>query len=704
MKFTRSIVAILFVLIALTMFSLNIASGAGQTKTEIQDTDTIQGPIVGELVTPGLSPAVSDLPKFEDGPTLNKEINPRHHPLQFEPDQGQRGTWDRTGVPADPLVGAATDNPGDTPGLDFSFEGTGNPTGCGGCSPPDTVGDVGSNHYIQMVNATKVAIYNKSGTLLNTPFNLGTLWTSGNCASNAGDPVVLYDSLADRWLLSQFASPSHMCVAVSQTSNPLGAYFTYTFNVGSFPDYFKFGVWPDAYYMSANEGTYTAYAFNRANMLTGAAATFQKFTGGTNLYMPSDVDGPTSPPAGAPNLFYTFKDNSFHGGTDRIEVREFHVDWVTPANSTFTLAASLNIAPYTYTVCGFFNFNCIHQLGTAQRVDAVSEWPMFRFPYRNFGTHQTLVGTFTVGGGSGQDGAAIRWFELRKTGASWTLFQEGTLDPGDGHDRFMGSIAMDQAGNMALGYAVSSGTMNPAMRYATRLSTDPLGTMQTEAVLINGTGSQTGSNRWGDYSAMGIDPANDCTFWYTNEYYPTNASSTWKTRVGVFTIPGCSGNITPTPTPTGPTPTPTNTPIITNTPTPTNTPVITVTPTKTPRGTATATPTGSTMHVGDLDGSSVPVVNGWNATVTITVHDASHNPVSGAVVTGSWSSGATGSSTCTTNASGQCSVTKTGIRNTSNSVTFTVSNVTKIGFSYTAAANHDPDADSTGTVIIIAKP
>jgi len=192
-----------------------------------------------------------------------------------------------------------------------------------------------------------------------------------------------------------------------------------------------------------------------------------------------------------------------------------------------------------------------------------------------------------------------------------------------------------------------------------------------------------------------------CHFWFTTEYHDVNDSGFgWNTRVGVFEIPECSGGgPTPTPTPTGPTPTPSLTP------TPTNTPVgPTPTPTKTPRGTATATPAGGTMHVGDLDGSSVSGGSTWNATVTITVHDASENPVAGAVVTGSWSAGTTGSGTCTTNASGQCSITKTGIRNTSNSVTFTVTNVTKSGSSYNSAANHDPDGDSNGTVIIIAKP
>ena len=559
-----------------------------------------QGPWVSPPVTPVLSLPVRQL-AVGAGPAAAQGFNPpRQNPLRSEPDEGRRGTWDRENVPPDPLLAPGAESRSRTPGLDFSFDATGNPAACGTCSPPDSNGDVGPNHYVHMVNATKVAIYDKSGSLILGPFNLSTLWSVAPCNANAGDPIVLYDSLADRWLLGQFAAPNHMCVAISQTADPTFAYHTYTFSVGAFPDYFKFSVWPDAYYMSANESTYTAYAFDRASMLTGAAATFQKFTGGTNFYLPSDLDGPTAPPANAPNYFYTFKDGTFHGGgTDRLEIREFHVDWVTPGNSTFTLLDPIPIAAFTYTPCGFFQFNCIRQLGTQQRFDAIAEWPMFRFPYRNFGTHQSLVGVFVVGGGLGEEGAAIRWFELRNTGSGWSLHQEGTHDPGGVHDRNVPSIAMDQDGNIALAYTVSSSTLNPTIRYATRLSSDPLGTLGIEANLIGGGGSQTGSNRWGDYTAMAVDPANDCTFWYTNEYYSANSANQWKTRVGVFTIPECLAvEATPTPTPTDtatPTPsaTPTGTATQTATATATSTPTQTNTLTQTATMTQTASPTPS---------------------------------------------------------------------------------------------------------------
>lgn len=390
-----------------------------------------------------------------------------------------------------------------------------------------------------MVNATKVAIFNKAGVSVQAPFDLGDLWPSGQtCASNLGDPVVLYDQQADRWILSQLATPNHLCFAVSQTADPTGAYHLFTFDVSQLPDYFKVGVWRNGYYVSANEPTYTAYAFNRTKMLAGdPSASFVKFTGQTNFLMPADIDGPNLPAGGG--LFYTFKDNSFHGGKDRLELFQLTPDFTVPANSTFTLIRKISISPFTYTVCGFFNLNCIRQKGTTRRLDTVSEWPMQRLAYRRFGTREILVGNFTVGGGMGEKGAAIRWFELRRTGGAWTLFQEGTHDPGDGEDRWMGSIAMDRDGNIALGYSVSSSTMFPSIRYVTRERNDPLGTFGPEKTLRAGSGSQTALNRWGDYSAMSVDPVAGCRFWYTNEYYSVSSGTDWKTTVGAFTIQSC---------------------------------------------------------------------------------------------------------------------------------------------------------------------
>jgi hypothetical protein len=528
-----TISAAALVLLAVTVVSLGSASAeeAGRRAGN--------GPIVGEAESYALSVPARDL---GPGDSTAAAAPSRINPLADKPNQGRRGTWNRDAVPTDAL-GASSQSAGSrTPALDLSFNGTANPFACGGCSPPDTNGDVGPNHYIQMVNATKVAIFDKAGNPLAPPFDLGDLWPGGLCSGNDGDPVVLYDEISNRWLLSQFATPKHLCFAISQTASPLGSYHVYTFNVGQFPDYFKVGVFRSAYYVSANESTYTAYAFDRAKMLAGdPTATFVKFTGQTNFLLPADADGTPFPGANAPGLFYTFKDNSFHGGADRVELFRLRPDFVTPANSTLNRIKTFPVAPFTYTVCGFFNLDCARQQGTARRVDVVSEWPMHRLAYRRFPGRQTLVGNFTVGGGNGEVGAAIRWFELRRnTGSPWTLFQEGTQDPPTGNaDRFMGSIAMDQEGNIALGYTVTNSAMFPAIRYATRAPGDPPGTLQPETTLQGGGGSQTGSNRWGDYSAMAVDPQTDCQFWYTNEFYNPSSASNWKTRIGAFTVPGC---------------------------------------------------------------------------------------------------------------------------------------------------------------------
>lgn len=475
----------------------------------------------------------------ESGPDLwSEKAEDRKNPLAHLPDGGRSLAVDPGPLWRDPLAARGRNPARRTPAPLFTFAGTGNPTGCGGCSPPDTVGDVGPHEYVQMVNATKIAVYDKAGSLLAGPTDLSNLWSSGFCFGDLGDPVVVYDPLAERWVLAQFASPKHLCFAVSETSDPAGSYSVYDFETNTFPDYFKVGVWSDGYYVSTNESSYSAWVFERQQMLAGLAATGQGFSSAAaNFLLPADVDGLVGPPTGAPGLFYTFLDDDFYGGSDRLELYEFDVDWTTPANSTFTSVATPGVAPFIFTVCGFFNFNCATQKDTAQTVDVVSEWPMFRFAYRNFGAHESAVGTFTIDVGS--DRSAPRWFELRDTGSGWTLYQEGTYDPGT-HHRFLGSAAQDMLGDLALGYSASSTTLFPSIRYATRLAGDPLGTLGSEATLRAGGGSQTASNRWGDYSAMAIDPADDCTFWYTNEYYTTSSGSTWATRIGAFRLPECT--------------------------------------------------------------------------------------------------------------------------------------------------------------------
>jgi hypothetical protein len=432
-----------------------------------------------------------------------------------------------------------------TPLLNFAGQGF------SGVNPPDTVGDVGPNHYVQMINGgsgATVTIYDKTGGLLAGPFAVETLGT-GVCATGLGDPIVLYDRLADRWLLSEFSQTANaLCVYISQTPDPTGAYFAYQFPTPGFPDYPKYGVWPDAYYVSTNEADPAAYAMDRTQMLAGAPATMQRFVAtdlagfGFQALIPSDLDGAVPPPAGAPNYFMRHRDDEAHNPgandptQDFLEIWEFHVDFVTPVNSTFTGPTNIAVSEFDSDLCGLVSFNCFPQPAPGPTLDPLREVVMWRLQYRNDGATQTLVGNL-VTDVDGTDHGGIRWFELNNGGAGWGLNQEGTYSP-DANHRWMGSIAMDKDGNVALGFSESSTTLFPQISYTGRLATDPPGTLpQGEFLAIAGTGA-SGSNRWGDYSAMSVDPADDCTFWYTNEYATAGA---WATQVTVFKFDSCGG-------------------------------------------------------------------------------------------------------------------------------------------------------------------
>ena len=440
--------------------------------------------------------------------------------------------------------------------------------GATGVLPPDTDGQVGPNHYVQIVNSatggSQVRVWNKSGAQL-YDFNLGGLWPAGNpCRTDAyGDPVVLYDQLANRWLLTQFALPDppyYECIAVSRTGTPTNIpsdWWPYAFLVhnSKMNDYPKLGIWPDGYYMSANQFTFTwagagVWAFDRDAMLTGAPASFQYFDlwgldpdyGGL---LPSNLMGDTLPPAGAPNYFMSV-DQNWSGTNDIMHIFEFHTDWVTPANSSFGLVADLVVAPFDWDLCTSSREQCIHQPDGAPRLEAISDRLMMHLWYRNFGDHESLVVNHTVDA-NGAGRAGIRWYEFRggavnTTLADATIYQQGTYTP-DGNHRWMGSVAMDHVGNIALGYSVSSIITYPSIRYGGRLATDPLGTLpQAETEIIAGSGVQTHTAaRWGDYSAMSVDPVDDCTFWYTQEYIKTTGSAPWQTRVASFRFPSCSG-------------------------------------------------------------------------------------------------------------------------------------------------------------------
>ena len=415
--------------------------------------------------------------------------------------------------------------------------------------PSDTEGDVGPNHYIQYINNIAV-IYDKAGNTVLGPFPGNAFWAGlgGPCEiQNDGDPLVKYDRQADRWVFSQFALPNfpdgpfYQCFAVSTTNDPTGDYFQYEFKTSDdfFTDYGKLGVWPDAYYMSfnmfssdSNQGG--AYAFDRSAMLAGAPAGMIIFDTGPDLgVLPSDLDGPTPPPAGAPNYFLTFE-----VGPAALREWQFHVDWTTPANSTFSGPIDIPVAEFLWPVCDAPRSQCVPQLGSPERLETLDGDLMYRLAYRNFGDHQSLVASHTVGTEGGS--AAVRWYEVRSPDAP-TLYQQGTYAP-DASSRWMGSIAMDRNGNIAIGYSLSSAIQHPSIGITGRLAGDPLGLMGAEDIWFAGTGSQVdSSNRWGDYSTMSVDPTDDCTFWYTQEYYASTGSFDFKTRIGAFRFPSCTG-------------------------------------------------------------------------------------------------------------------------------------------------------------------
>ena len=423
--------------------------------------------------------------------------------------------------------------------------------GCN-CAPPDTNGEVGATQYVQSVNRGYQVFDKTTGASVLGPLDIEAIFTGfgGVCQTTGfGDPIVLYDQLANRWIVSQFAGtsiPTDECIAVSTTSDATGTYNRYGFHIGSnFFDYEKIAVWPDAYYMSANifnsSGTAylgpQAYAMDRAKMLAGQPATIisMPILGPSFPPMlPADLDGSTLPPAGAPNSFVLWPD------TNTFRVYHFHVDFAIPANSTFALFGTSPSSPFT-ALCPFTRA-CVPELGQSSTnwLDAIADRPMFRLAYRNFGDHESLIGNFTVSSGGV---AGIRWYELRGvTAGPVTTFQQSTYQP-DTTWRWMGSVAMDQEGNMALGYTASSSSIFPQIRYTGRLVNDPLNTLpQGEAHLFDGTGAQTDTvNRWGDYSAMTVDPVDDCTFWYTSEYYATTSSFNWRTRIGNFKFDTCGG-------------------------------------------------------------------------------------------------------------------------------------------------------------------
>ncbi len=435
-----------------------------------------------------------------------------------------------------------------------NFNGTTNASNAGRVTPPDPAGDVGPNHYVQVVNG-ELQIFSKTGTSLYGPVMTSTLWSgfSGNWdGHNNGDAIVLYDENADRWIITQFAidcpgTPytEYEMVAVSTTGDPTGSYYRYAFQFDYMPDYPKLGVWQDGYYMSVNRfntnsgGNFVgvgACVLERSKMLTGDASAKMVYfktetlggsgsAAGGNCWamMPSDCDG-TMPAAGTPNYFAYIDGNN----TAELRLWALHADWVTTTNSTFTYVTALPVAAYTGMGSG-----SVPEQQTLS-LDALGDRLMFRNQYRNFGSYETFLTCHSVNSGSGV--AGIRWYEYRKTGSTFAIYQQSTFAPGDGKSRWMGSIAMNAVGDIGLAYSVSSSTMYPSIWFTGRKAADPLNQMTiAEGVIQTGTVSMTTYSRWGDYSALNVDPSDNTTFWTTQEYVGTFGGwCPWATKIASF--------------------------------------------------------------------------------------------------------------------------------------------------------------------------
>ena len=493
-------------------------------------------------------------------PTLYYDVSPPLRDMQpeFTP-AGEQEEAEPVGMlPQPPEAQIANDQalqssygPSLIPGLNLSFLGLGRdfvgPDGTFIVSahPPDTNMDVGPNHIVQIVNFS-FAIFDKTGTVLLGPRRTNSLWQGfgGTCEShNDGDPVATYDPIADRWIISQFvytALPYMECVAVSTSPDPTGSYNRYAFSYGNtdFDDYPKLAVWPDAYYVTYNifHGSFAfakVCALDRARMLAGNPATQQCFNTDASHggLLAADVDGSLPPPSGSGEYVLGL-------GPDDASLAywKFQVDFSNPANTTFTGPSSIAVAPYNRACAAFVRGACIQQAGTTVRLESLGDRLMHRLAYRNLGDHESLVANHTIPAGNG---TGVRWYELRIVGGDPVVFQQGTYAL-DGDYRWMGSIAMDQQGNIGLGFSLSGTTTNPSIHYTGRLATDPLGDMsQGEGSIVDATLSQTTSQRWGDYSFMGVDPSDDCTFWYTTEYMQSDTNA-WSTQIASFTFPSCA--------------------------------------------------------------------------------------------------------------------------------------------------------------------
>ena len=539
--------ALFGILVSVTVLAMPSGSGVSQerggqpesSQAAEQPRLTVMKPIGHGRSAALRSYVVRDLPASEHEAPEVRETSPARAP--------GGGSGGSTGGNNDPAL--QTSYPSSAPPVTLSsFDGI----AWTGSVPPDTNAAVGDTQVVEVVN-TQFAVFDKGGNLQAGPSEMRQMFASlpnDECAIRRGsDPVVLYDRLAGRWLVARYVfATNFLCVALSQTSDAAGAYYLYSYYFGpNTADYPKFGVWPDAYYFTANtfappldEGPFIgaqACAFDRASMLAGAAGSVICFQGTTQWrsLLPADLDSALPPPAGSPNYFLQLDANA-------LSLFKFRPDFVTPGNSTFT-------GPTTIKVAKFANGCCIPQPDVSEKLESLGGRLMYRLSYRNFGGYESLLATHTVQvklNGSGSQ-TAIRWYEIRTPGGTPTVWQQSTFSPDTTTYRWLPSIAQDRQGNILLGYNASGANVYPAVRYTARLATDPLNQMQPERVVQLGLGSQivsptstSGRNRWGDYASVSVDPADGCTMWFAAEYLTFTGYNNWTTRLLSARFAGCS--------------------------------------------------------------------------------------------------------------------------------------------------------------------
>lgn len=409
--------------------------------------------------------------------------------------------------------------------------------GRNGVQPPDPSGAAGPFHYVQAVNV-QYMVYNKQGLNIFGPFDLSSLWPG---SSDDGDPIVMYDRFADRWVITQFQGGffggNKILFAVSQTEDPTGAFYTYEFDFNQFHDYPKYSIWHDGYYISSNVSSQNAAVVDRTKMLAGdptAGMITKNFPSLQNdgffCPLPADADGDL-PLAGDPMYYFHYEDDNWSNvSTDRIKIYKFATNWANPSATTLTLHQTLTVSPFD-TDFGQ-TWDNIRQPGTNQKLDAITGVFMYRAPYRRWTTHNSVLLNHVVDV-DGNDLAGIRWYELRENNGSWSLYQEGTYAP-DNINRWMASMAMDNDGNIGMAYSLSGGTTFPSLGYTGRWHNDPPGEMtMEEGRAVTGNGYQSGTERYGDYAHMSLDP-DGYTFWYTGQYMQSNNQQ--RTRIFSYSL------------------------------------------------------------------------------------------------------------------------------------------------------------------------